>query len=985
MGIMLWVAGFVVLAALYIPGFLLVRGCGASRVAAVLCAPMVMVGLYVLVGMGLQQAGVFATGPLLVGVALTLSAAVFGLSTLVRRTSRRKSFQAVALPCENTAAQVVFRVRGGEACDEACDGAEGSKERRASAAGSITHGHRAESASTGFAVRTARVLRRGGDWTVLALYLVLGVAVTAFMTASCLTSPESIVQEYDNVHHLGVVQAFLQSGVWSPFAANLYSAPDAAAFNPLPLGGFYPTAWSMLAALAASLTGCSVPVAANAVNCAISAVVYPTSLFFLMRALFPARPDVQAVGAVVMLASTQFPWALMIFGPLYPNMLAYALMPAVAACFICWLGPVRIFAGRRAGRRKRAGDEGRVRGRRDTQEAAFPATGRTGGERLGVEGSSDAMPAEADRQSSCALNPVAARYPLARPAAHGRWFLLMLAGVVTCVFAQPNAVFSLGVFLVPYIVAKAYGRGRRQAIVHSVAPTALASERSACSPSPEHSACSPSPAACPTVAASTPGRTGRLAGWRWAAVACVLIAGTWLAMFNVPMIQAVASFMWAATKTLPQALREVGLLMFRFASFNGLLALFVWVGVFLTVRCRRWLWVSCSFGLLCALYVVAQTVDGPVKALLTGFWYTDSLRLAAAAAIFAMPLAALGLAAVTRWIAALLARLMGWRSKRSSGSSRIPRFSRASRSAGRNGSSDASASTSPASAVPSSSVDSASASAASTIDLSCASDLADNRFRAHDSAGNRCEVPVPCASCSGRLPSEARDSELRSARGLSAAPVVPQFASRLGALRVAVGAALSAVFLVASFGVSVPVNLGPLQHLGPDDQWFEPTTGMGAVVRSLSEMTDGTRTPKLSDDERDFIRQVQAIVPDDSPIANLPFDGSAWAYGAMGLNGYYRYIGTYGVAGETPESRLIRQHLDEYADNQAVRDAVNKLGIRYVLQLDQGAHTPVPGDDAFLHAQGDGFDWSGLASIDDDTPGFTPVLSQDDMRLYKIG
>ena len=233
--------------------------------------------------------------------------------------------------------------------------------------------------------------------------------------------------------------------------------------------------------------------------------------------------------------------------------------------------------------------------------------------------------------------------------------------------------------------------------------------------------------------------------------------------------------------------------------------------------------------------------------------------------------------------------------------------------------------------------------------------------------------------------SEARDFESQSACGSSDAPAATQSVARLGTLRAVVGMVLSAVFLIASFGVSAPVNLGPLQHLGPDDQWFEPTTGMGAVVRSLSEMTDGVRTPKLSDDERDFIRQVQAIVPDDSPIANLPFDGSAWAYGAMGLNDYYRYIGTYGVEGETPESRLIRQHLDEYVNNQAVRDAVDKLGIRYVLQLDQGSSTPAQGDDAFLHAEGDGFDWSGLASINDDTPGFTPVLSQDDMRLYRIG
>lgn len=758
MGFMLWVAGFALVAALLVPGCLLVSALGASRLVSVLCAPVVAVGLYVALGMALAAVGAFATGPVLVGCAMAVSAALYGAARLARRRSARRSFRAVALPCEETPGQIVGRGEAGAVC-------------------------------------------RRGDWAVLALYLVLGIAVTAFMTAFCLASPESIVQEYDNVHHLGVAQAFLQSGVWSPFAANLYSTPDAAAVNPLPLGGFYPTAWSMLAALVASLTGCSVPLAANALNCTIAGVIYPISMFFLMRTLFPARLDVVAAGAVVMLASTQFPWALMIFGPLYPNMLAYALMSAVAAGFVCWLGPVRVFA------------------------KASPSD-------------------EASRPRD------ASGFLLGRPAACGRWFLLMLVGVIVLVFAQPNAVFSVGVYLVPFIVAKAYGHGRRRA-GDRLPPSADGS------------------------------RAARRCGRLWAIAACLLIAGAWVAVFSVPLIQSVASFAWPATKTLAQALREVGLLMFRFSSLNVLLVLFFWTGFVWTFRHRRWLWLACSFGLLAALYGVAQTVDGPVKALLTGFWYTDSLRLAAAAAIFAVPLAALGLAVVAKAVG----RWMGqW------GQVFLSRLGR--------------------------------------------------------DKGDKGDCPHCHAF---------------------------------------VGAALGAIFLFASFGPSVPVSLGPLSHLGPDDEWFHPSTGAGAAIDSLSEMTDGAESPKLSDDERAFIARVQQTVPADSPIANLPFDGSAWAFGAMGLNDYYRYIGTYGVEGETSESRLIRRHLDEYAANDAVRDAVDKLGIRYVLQLDQGAPVPKTSDESFLHAVGDGFDWSGLASIDDDTPGFTPVLSEGDMRLYEIG
>ena len=29
-------------------------------------------------------------------------------------------------------------------------------------------------------------------------------------------------------------------------------------------------------------------------------------------------------------------------------------------------------------------------------------------------------------------------------------------------------------------------------------------------------------------------------------------------------------------------------------------------------------------------------------------------------------------------------------------------------------------------------------------------------------------------------------------------------------------------------------------------------------------------------------------------------------------------------------------------------------------------------------------DWEGIDSVTDETPGFTPILSEGDMRLYKI-
>ena len=81
-------------------------------------------------------------------------------------------------------------------------------------------------------------------------------------------------------------------------------------------------------------------------------------------------------------------------------------------------------------------------------------------------------------------------------------------------------MFSLGVFLIPFIVAKSYGRGVRMAATR---------------------------------------RTAIRRGVAWAVTAAVLIALAWAAVFALPLVQAVASFDWPATKTLAQALRESGL------------------------------------------------------------------------------------------------------------------------------------------------------------------------------------------------------------------------------------------------------------------------------------------------------------------------------------------------------------------------------------------------------------------------------------------
>lgn len=74
-------------------------------------------------------------------------------------------------------------------------------------------------------------------------------------------------------------------------------------------------------------------------------------------------------------------------------------------------------------------------------------------------------------------------------------------------------------------------------------------------------------------------------------------------------------------------------------------------GLVLTIRSSPFRWVAVAWGLFSLLYVVSVGTDLPViKRLLTGPWYGDSFRLAAMVPIVVIPLAAIGLVGLLRWL-----------------------------------------------------------------------------------------------------------------------------------------------------------------------------------------------------------------------------------------------------------------------------------------------------------------------------------------------
>jgi len=166
--------------------------------------------------------------------------------------------------------------------------------------------------------RTPRRVAIGGS-----LALVVAAVVIALQLAYVFGAPSNISQTFDAIVHLNTVA----------FAVDTH---DASAFH---IGatsdiGFYPNGWHTVAALAAEVTGVSVPVAVNAANIALGAVAWPLSVVALSTALLSERLAVAVSSAALATGFGAFPILLMYFGVLYPNAMGYAVLPGGVAVVV---------------------------------------------------------------------------------------------------------------------------------------------------------------------------------------------------------------------------------------------------------------------------------------------------------------------------------------------------------------------------------------------------------------------------------------------------------------------------------------------------------------------------------------------------------------------------------------------------------------------------------------------------------------------------
>lgn len=160
---------------------------------------------------------------------------------------------------------------------------------------------------------------------------IFGLAVGAYVFVLRLPRTDAVFQGWDNVTHLNFIRSFMESGDWSSLHPSCYLTESDAAIQPAGRSGFYPAAWHEICVLAALMSGAAVAKVVNATNYLFCSLVYPLGVVCALYSIFGNKKRILYSGAIVSVSFAQFPWVMADFGPIYPNLAAFCLVPAAIA------------------------------------------------------------------------------------------------------------------------------------------------------------------------------------------------------------------------------------------------------------------------------------------------------------------------------------------------------------------------------------------------------------------------------------------------------------------------------------------------------------------------------------------------------------------------------------------------------------------------------------------------------------------------------
>ncbi|HEX5402725.1 MAG TPA: DUF6541 family protein [Pseudonocardiaceae bacterium] len=184
------------------------------------------------------------------------------------------------------------------------------------------------------------LLRRGwpalpADSRRVTLAAVLGLVpaiIIGFITfMHGVVRPDALSQTYDAVLHYNAIASILDTRDASSLTIGTLDIPGEA-------GSSYPAAWHDMTSLVVLSGHFGIPVAVNMISAVMGILVWPVSCLLLVRQIIGKSATGLAITGVVSIAFTAFPWDLLGFGVLWPNLLGLSITPAILALVISITG-----------------------------------------------------------------------------------------------------------------------------------------------------------------------------------------------------------------------------------------------------------------------------------------------------------------------------------------------------------------------------------------------------------------------------------------------------------------------------------------------------------------------------------------------------------------------------------------------------------------------------------------------------------------------
>lgn len=172
----------------------------------------------------------------------------------------------------------------------------------------------------------------GNSFAIAGLYVVLGLAVSAYAFLSVIGSPDWFATEIDNAFHLNEVYAMASTGQFSAFSISTF--PTVAGFASTNSGSFYPALWHVVVAVLLNTVATSAPIAENATNLVFVAIAFPLGIWAFLSSVLSSNKTAILAGSLTCVCFFDFPWRLLTFGLLCSNLASFAMVPTALAVFV---------------------------------------------------------------------------------------------------------------------------------------------------------------------------------------------------------------------------------------------------------------------------------------------------------------------------------------------------------------------------------------------------------------------------------------------------------------------------------------------------------------------------------------------------------------------------------------------------------------------------------------------------------------------------